>query len=398
MLRFLHIADLHLGMRITRFPEAAINRAREARFEALDRVREEAAKADRGYRFLIVAGDLFDDVRVPREIARRGFDLLESFPIPVLIISGNHDPLEPGSVWDADPWDRISTNRVRVLRERSPFREFPGVTIFPCPVFRKTSYDDPTAWIADHPRADGDAVRVAIAHGSVMDRPNLPPDDHPIDPDAPGRLGMDYVALGHWHRPKRFADDRMAYPGVHEPMRFSTADSSGWKPYSPGGDRDEFRDDGSGRANAVTIDHPGSPPQIEELTVGRLKWREREAALSHAEQFDELIRGVAEAPETELTLLRLRLSGTLPLHAMERLEVLQQVMGRYVVGELDAADLRVEPTEDEIRDVVGGGMLKSVFDSIASLRAADGSPGERAVAERALTLLYRYARQAQGTA
>eukprot|EP00913_Durusdinium_trenchii_P023356 g21934.t1 len=98
MLRFLHAADLHLGMRLTRFSKDAINRIREARFEALENIRSEASQRDREYQFVILAGDLFDDVRVPREIAGRTFKLLESFPIPVIVISGNHDPSEPGSV------------------------------------------------------------------------------------------------------------------------------------------------------------------------------------------------------------------------------------------------------------------------------------------------------------
>ena len=43
-------------------------------------------------------------------------------------------------------------------------------------------------------------------------------------------------------------------------------------------------------------------------------------------------------------------------------------------------------------------MLKSVFDVIAARRDSAGNPGERAVAEQAMTLLYRYARQTQGPA
>ena len=406
MVRFLHIADLHLGMRITRFSDTAIDRVREARFEALERVRQEASKTERDYRFVIIAGDLFDDVRVQREISHRAFRLLESFPVPVVIISGNHDPVEPGSVWDADCWNGDSSHRVHLFRERAPVREIPGilesvgVTFFPCPVFHKTSYDDPTAWIVDHPRKLGDGIRVGIAHGSVKDRANLPEDDHPIDPDAPTKLDLDYLALGHWHRPKTYTDasnhPRMIYPGVHEPMRFSSGDVSGWKPYSTGGDRPEFGDDGAGRAFAVTFETADSPPTVEEIAVGRLKWRSREETLERAEQLDDLIRSVAEISQPELTLLRLTLSGTLPLEAMERLEEVRQVLGRFVVGQLDDSDLHAKPTEEEIRDVVGNGVLKTVFDEICAQRDAKEDGRSRVVAEQAVSLLYRYAQQSRG--
>lgn len=395
MLRFLHVADLHLGMRITRFSADAINRIREARFESLERVKKEASSAERGYRFVLLAGDVFDDVRVPREIARRTFKILEDFPIPVLIISGNHDPLEPGSVWDSEPWSSDSAKRVRVLRHREPVRDIEGVTLFPCPVFRKTSYEDPTAWIAEHPRQADDGFRIGMAHGSVMDRSTLPADDHPIDPNAPRKLDLDYLALGHWHKPKRFCDNRMAYPGVHEPMRFATADASGWKPYSPDGERDDFRDDGSGRAFAVTLEHPGADPQIEEIPVGRLQWRQRDELLQQPEDLDDLIRNVTdETQQPHLTLLRLSLSGTLPLQAIERLNELEQVLGRYVVYELDANRLHPEPNEDEIRDVVGGGMLSTVFATLTEREhAEDDGDDSQSVAEEALSLLYRYAKQ-----
>lgn len=397
MLRFLHAADLHIGMRLTRFSKDAINRIREARFEALENIRLEAGKRDREYQFVVIAGDLFDDVRVPREIAGRTFKLLESFPIPVVVISGNHDPCEPGAAWDADPWNRDDAERIHLLREREPYRVLPGVTCFPCPVFRKTSYDDPTTWIAGHPRSTEDGYRIGIAHGSVMDRPNLPDDDHPIAPDAPAALDLDYLALGHWHAPKRYCDDRMAYPGVHEPMRFSASDASGWKPYTSGGDEELFLDDGRGRVLAVTLDTPGAVPEIEEINVGRLNWRDRENELLHADQLDELIRDVADPKnQPELTLLRIRLSGALPLKEIERLEELRLILGRYVVGELDDTELHAVPTEEEIRDVVGSGILKTVFDRIAETRAAGGDSSTAAIAEHALKLLYRYAGRTGG--
>ena len=64
MVRFLHAADLHLGLRVTRFDEDACNRVGEARFIALQQLREKAAqlRAD----FIVVAGDVFDDHCVSR--------------------------------------------------------------------------------------------------------------------------------------------------------------------------------------------------------------------------------------------------------------------------------------------------------------------------------------------
>ena len=81
MVSFLHAADLHLGLRITRFSPEVAKKVREARFQALEKIRD-AAQAD-PVDFVLIAGDLFDDHAVDGDIAKRSFDLLESFPAPV---------------------------------------------------------------------------------------------------------------------------------------------------------------------------------------------------------------------------------------------------------------------------------------------------------------------------
>jgi 3',5'-cyclic AMP phosphodiesterase CpdA len=166
LIRFLHAADLHLGLRITRFDESACNRIGEARFEAVEQLRQCAAKHK--VDFIVIAGDVFDDQNVSNYVSERVFKLFENGTItcPVYIIPGNHDPLTPGGVWDRDPWGREQPTRsIRLLREPAPV-VVPGlpVTIFPCPLRNRNSIEDPTAWIANHPRADNDAmIRIGLA-------------------------------------------------------------------------------------------------------------------------------------------------------------------------------------------------------------------------------------------
>src|SRR5262245_51408417 len=118
-IRFLHAADLHLGLRVTRFEESACNRIGEARFEAVENLC--TAAAERQVDFLLIAGDVFDDHSVSRPIAERAFAVLEAAPCPVYIIPGNHDPLTPGGVWDREPWaNSLATRQIRLLRERVP--------------------------------------------------------------------------------------------------------------------------------------------------------------------------------------------------------------------------------------------------------------------------------------
>jgi DNA repair exonuclease SbcCD nuclease subunit len=221
MIRFLHVADLHLGLRVTRFDEDACNRVGEARFTALQQLRERAAqlKVD----FIMVAGDVFDDHSISRSDASRAFPILESSrdSCPVFIIPGNHDPLVPGGVWDRDPWMREQPHlRVNFLRksEPVPVPNLP-VTINPCPLRQRRSMEDPTAWIEKHPPTDDErTIRIGLAHGS-LNIMRLPEDDHLIRPDAADHYRLDYLALGHWHKRSlhKSSDgvDRTAYSGTH---------------------------------------------------------------------------------------------------------------------------------------------------------------------------------------
>src|SRR6516164_7088350 len=245
MIRFLHAADLHLGLRITRFEETACQRIGEARFEAIEQIRAKAVEYQ--VHFILIAGDVFDDHSVSRTIAERAFTLFEgkAMTCPVYIIPGNHDPLTPGGVWERDPWTRDQpTKNIRLLREPTPVAvPGPPVTIFPCPLRNRNSINDPTAWIANHPPLEGARmIRIGLAHGSLNFLPDLPLDDHLIRKDAADRYSLDYLALGHWHKPLRHrsADgiERTAYGGTHEPMRFpglGASLSTGWTAYSADG-------------------------------------------------------------------------------------------------------------------------------------------------------------------
>ncbi len=401
MTKFLHVADLHLGLRITRFDEGACKRIGEARFEAVDRLR--AVAAEHAVDFILIAGDLFDDHSVSRVVAERAFTLFEGKEIrcPVYIIPGNHDPLTPGGVWDRDPWRRDQpTKNIRLLREPSPVA-VPGlpVTIFPCPLRTRNSIDDPTAWIRDHARPDGDrTIRIGLAHGSLHLFPNLPEDDHLIRRDAADHLGLDYLALGHWHRPLRHpsADgaERTAYSGTHEAMRFPGSGASlstGWASYSSDGDADRFQDEG-GSAQLVSIDEAVAPPRIETIRIGRLTWSAERRDVT-SQPLGEIISAYAEAENRELTLLRLSLSGVVDPERHLRIDtVLRDIIcNRYCRGSsLDAEEVLVEPNPEQLSKIIGDGVLSRMLGRLRQ-ESRSTDPGSKLVADHALKLLYRIA-------
>jgi DNA repair exonuclease SbcCD nuclease subunit len=404
MIRFLHAADFHLGLRITRFDESACNRIGEARFHALQQLRQTAA--EQRVDFILIAGDVFDDHTVSRLHATRAFEILESSKdaCPVYIIPGNHDPLVPGGVWERDPWLREQPHlRVNLLRQAEAVRipDMP-VTIFPCPLRGRRSMEDPTAWIGQHPRnGDYSTIRIGVAHGSLKIMP-LPDDDHLIRPDAADCLGLDYLALGHWHKPFTYpsADgaNRIAYSGTHEPMRFpgvAASTATGWSSYSADSDAERFQDDGHGRALLISIDAAGAPPSIEPVEIGRLRWAAEECDLT-ARTLGSVTSDYSRRENPERTILKLALKGVVEPRDAVRIDELKQiVLNRYHAGSsLSAESVLIEPSAEQLSEVVGTGVLKRVLQRLKEDVQSPDATLQR-VSSQGLKMLYQIAWEEQ---
>ena len=263
--------------------------------------------------------------------------------------------------------------------------------------------DDPTAWIERHPRAnDAQTIRIGLAHGSLNIMPNLPEDDHLIRKDAADHYGLDYLALGHWHKhlSHKSSDgvERTAYSGTHEPMRFSglaAGVSTGWSSFSADGDAERFRDDGHGTALLVTIDQAGAPPHVETIEIGRLHWSAEQRDVT-AQPLGDLISDYSHRENVERTILRLKLSGVVEPRGHARIDELSQIVhNRYHAGSsLDADAVLIEPNADQLREVVGVGVLKRVLEKLKDdAQSTDGAI--KRVADYGLKLLYRIAWEEQ---
>src|SRR5262249_42109820 len=151
---------------------------------------------------------------------------------------------------------------------------------------------------------------------------------------------------------------------------------------------------GKGEVLHVRLAGSGQPPEIEPVEVGNFIWNEEKCELRSAEELYRLIGDVATRPNVERRLLRLKLTGVLNATSMLRLEELKQMLEhRYLFGELDDAQLHVEPTEEEMREAAGQGVLRRVLEQLRA-EAQSAEMQQRQVAERAILLLYQIAREA----
>lgn len=368
MVRFLHTADWQIGMRAAHVERAA-QRVREERLRAAERVVEVARQ--HSVDFLVVAGDLFEDNAVERILVQRIADILGRFHGPVLLISGNHDPFVPGSVWHHPAWS-LHKN-IRLLTKPEPY-SMGNVVIYPCPLTEKHSTTDPTRWI-DH--TGSPQIGIAVAHGTVEGAPAEEP-FFPIPRDAADRRGLDFVALGHWHSTASFpsADGaiRMAYSGTHETTKF--------------GERD------SGNVLLVEIPFRAAPPQVTPIRTGGLVWQERNEEIRSAEDARRVCHDLQAHPNPESTLLSLRLRGVLEPSAQEELNRMDELLqARFLYARVDHSALVPSPEDDRWVEELPAGVLRQVAVRLrqwANPVAADRPAEIRSqVAARALVELYR---------
>lgn len=245
MVRFIHTADWHLGLKTIQLGEKG-REAKAMRFETVARIIKLAK--EKSVDFIIITGDTFDDHNVDNIVVRRAVEILNAAaPIAVYILPGNHDPFIAGGVWDRTEWEDRIGDHVILLKNEEKIAVNEIIEMYPCPLKQKKSPIDPTEWIPIRTSNDHH-IRIGIAHGNldILSKKS----DFPIAPDRCKNSGLNYLALGEWHSSKIM--DRLAYPGSPEPTSFNDSDT--------------------GKILVVEIKDADSEPVIEPITVGKLKW------------------------------------------------------------------------------------------------------------------------------
>lgn len=183
-LRLLHTSDLHIG-------EIPV------RLSGLDNV--VAAANALSVEALLIAGDLFDSVRVTQDELEATMAHLGRLEMPVLITCGNHDALGAPSIHE-----RVA------LRDAGPhvhFLDDPDGSYVVLEDLRLSVWA--RAMVEHHPGNDpllgysrhvDDHWQVAMAHGHYFADHETPDRSSPVLAKHIGALGCDYLALGHWHR------------------------------------------------------------------------------------------------------------------------------------------------------------------------------------------------------
>jgi DNA repair exonuclease SbcCD nuclease subunit len=367
---FVHSADWQLGMvRAFLGPEAQA-RYGQARIDAIERIGQVAAEA--GAAFVVVAGDVFDANQVDRHIVLRACEALKTIQCPVYLLPGNHDSLEPGSVWTSPILAAHLPSHVEIVTDTTPRTPVPGVEVVGLPWRTRRPYADPMAELSQlEPTPDG-VLRVAVGHGQV----------DIVAPENPTIAHIELAGLE-----AALADGRIHFAALGDHHSVNDVGTTGriWYSGTPEPTRPEETDPGK----VLRVDLSADGCEVTPIEVGTWRLLEHIIEVDGDSALDQLEEWLGDRPDKARTVVRLGVSGTLSVAGLTRLEMLLDAH-----SELYAAiqrrhkrwSLQVLPDDAALDSLSVSGPARAALDE---LRLATGE-GD-GVAADALALLHRLA-------
>jgi exonuclease SbcD len=210
MLKILHTADIHLGAKFSGLGNKGAIQREQLRATFKNVV---ASALDEGANIVLIAGDLFDSNEQPQrniDLVIGQFNMLGSKNVPVCLIPGTHDSLDPLSIYRKVDFEAKCPNLKVFADENAPWKEYPDLdlTVYGNPNLSNRSYSSPLKGLK---RSTATRFHVAMAHGSFYIPEKTAEDDHVFRLEEIEASGMNYIALGHWHRPYRCSEKPPAW-------------------------------------------------------------------------------------------------------------------------------------------------------------------------------------------
>jgi len=369
VLKILHTADWHLGLRFSRFrrEEDRIKLTR-ARLQVVERILDLAEQYQ--VDAVLCAGDLFDGPNppsYPAELLKRFRDL-KHWKRPIFLLPGNHDPLTDDSVYrPGSSFRQGLPSFVHVIdRDDFSYELSPEAILYAIPCRSSAGEDDLAMQLPGREPSD-ERIRIGMVHGSTFDMPEHQT-SFPISKTAARERGLNYLAIGDTHAfrfvPEDETDVPTIYPSAPEATRFSEKDVG---------------------YVAVVLFRRGRAPRVKKERVAQWTWRQE-----HITDLNQL-RALRLDPELAKTVLKLTFDLGLSIQEYDEAEAILAELegsdasqGRAGPLQLDRSGLRQETID--LNDFPEN--LPPVIKSVVK-RLSETDEVSQQVRERALFHLYR---------
>lgn len=372
-LRLLHIADVHLDRAFAAVGCYGVvaQRRREGLREALRRAGRIAA--EQGCQVVTIAGDLYEAERSDLETGRFLADLFAAWaPIRVALAPGNHDPLDPASLYRRTEWPP----NVHLFTERTlrPLPLADGLTLWGLAHREPRWGGDPL--VCPPVGADG-GVHLALFHGAELgSRPQGKSVHGPFRAERIRERGFAAALCGHYHDRRFDPTTRLLYPGSLEPLGFDEEGNHGpalVEVESSGRIRVTLVDDNAWTVKTVTCEVDGL----------RTSAAVEDAVRASASQ-------AVAGGDAARTVLRIDLRGEIAMDVAPNLPTLEgaatEASGAAAVTVRDRTVVAIDPATAAADPTTLGAVARTL---LAAIERAENE-AERAVLEDAL----RYGLQA----
>ena len=185
--RLIHTSDTHLGDG-TGHPRSET--ALKAVVEAVPRLEGDV---------LLLAGDVFDNDRIPDSVLEFFLDQMRRLPVPAVVLPGNHDLYDESSLYHREPFLSKPPNLHIFTEAEGESITLPDLTLdlWGRAMPAHTPQFSP---LVGMPSARDGHWLVALAHGHFHFDYDKDTRSAPIYPEDVAQSPCDYLALGHWDR------------------------------------------------------------------------------------------------------------------------------------------------------------------------------------------------------
>lgn len=375
-MRFIHTADWQLGMTRRFLDDDAQPRYSAARRDVVAGLGALAQRT--GAEFVVVAGDVFDANQLAPKVISQSLAAMGRIEVPVYLLPGNHDPLDPSSVYTSKQFLAERPDNVVVLDRAGVFDVRPGVQIVAAPWRSKHPTTDLAADVLAELPPDGPA-RILLAHGAVdvldPDRDNIAAIRMAAVTAALERSAVHYVALGDKHSRTEVGDSgRVWYSGSPEVTDYDHKEA----------------DSGHVLLVDIDLDGPTHPVTVETHTVGTWRFLTIAADLNNGSDIAALDARLDALPGKDRTVVQLALKGTVTVTERADLDLCIEKYSRLFAG-MDNwerhTELVVMPADEEFDNLGIGGFAADAVDDLKEKACSDGPDAE--TARGALALLLR---------
>lgn len=375
-MRFIHTADWQLGMTRHFLDDDAQPRYSAARRDVVAGLGALAQRT--GAEFVVVAGDVFDANQLSPKVVSQSLAAMGRIEVPVYLLPGNHDPLDPSSVYTSKQFLAERPDNVVVLDRAGIFDLRPGVQIVAAPWRSKHPTTDLAADVLAELPSDGTA-RILLAHGAVdvldPDRDNIAAIRMAAVTAALERSAVHYAALGDKHSRTEVGDSgRVWYSGSPEVTDYDHKEA----------------DSGHVLLVDMDLDDPAHPVTVETHTVGTWRFLTIAADLNNGSDIAALDARLDALPGKDRTVVQLALKGTVTVTEQADLDLCIEKYSRLFAG-MDNwerhTELVVMPADEEFDNLGIGGFAADAVDDLKEKACSDGPDAQ--TARGALALLLR---------